>query len=355
MTASKVQLIGGKFQDPEGNLLINGYLLMVLSQDGTVAGVGSICSGIEIKIQLDSSASVSTSPTQSVWGNDAILPVNTYYKVTGYTAAGQPAWGPNIQQVVGAGPFDVGTWIPNQVISWVPPLTSVTLQNNGTLNSSQQLLNLESTDSSVIITDLGGGNINLQSGGGTEFDTPGDGWFFGGQSYGEIVEGNGNLFTDNTVFAVQLMLEAKWAISAVRAYVITGGSGFATAGLYSADGNTKIIDMGTNAISFAGSQRLLQTNLGSPVTLDPGIYWFAFGRTTGSAGSLPNHTIYSWVNQLLNGLDLVNLQTGVTRYGIAANGLVGGGSAATLPPTLGAMTPLDHTNNSSIPAIMFVV
>ncbi len=164
MTASKVQLVGGNFQDPEGNLLVNGYLKMFLSQDGVVTGVGNICSGIEITIQLNSSASVSTSPAQFVWGNDAILPVNTYYKVTGYTAAGQPAWGPNIQQVVGAGPFDVGTWIPNQVISWVPPLTSITLENNGTLNSSQQFLNLESTDSSVIITDLGGGNINIQTG-----------------------------------------------------------------------------------------------------------------------------------------------------------------------------------------------
>lgn len=164
MTASKVQLTGGHFQDAEGNLLANGYLKMKLNQDGTVPGVCNVCSGIEISIQLDGSGSVVTSPTQSVWGNDAVMPVNSYYVVTGYTEQGQPAWGPNIQQVIGSGPFDVGTWIPNQVISWTNPNAGrqLSLQNNGVLNSSQNVLNLESTDASVTITDEGSGNINLQ-------------------------------------------------------------------------------------------------------------------------------------------------------------------------------------------------
>ena len=43
--------------------------------------------------------------------------------------------------------------------------SSIIFENNGALNSSQTLLNLESTDSSVIITDAGAGTINLQSGG----------------------------------------------------------------------------------------------------------------------------------------------------------------------------------------------
>jgi hypothetical protein len=162
-TPTTTQLIGGNFQDSEGALLALGYLTLELSQDETISGVGNICSGLTIKILLNSSGSVSTSPAQYVWGNDFMVPNNSYYKVTGYSAAGQPCWGPNVQQVVSGSTFDVGTWIPNQVISWIAPNLPVTFKNNGTLNSSQQVLNLESTDASVVITDLGSGNVNLQA------------------------------------------------------------------------------------------------------------------------------------------------------------------------------------------------
>jgi len=165
---SKVQLIGGNFQDSEGNVLSNGQLKFRLSQDASVSGVGNICSGVEITIPLDADGNVVTSPAQYLWGNDSLLPINTYYRVTGYTFAGQPAWGPNNQQVEGSGTFDLGTWVPNSVISWMPVVNQpLVLENNGVLNSSQALLNLESSDSSVTITDEGGGNINLQAGGGT--------------------------------------------------------------------------------------------------------------------------------------------------------------------------------------------
>jgi hypothetical protein len=168
MTATKTQLTGGNFQDAEGNILANGYLKMKLSQDGTVTGVANVVSGVEITIQLDSdgnvasSASTPTAADQYVWGNDNLLPVNTYYRVTGYTVEGQPAWGPNNQQVEGSSPFDVGTWIPNQVISWVPPVQIPTLEVNGTPNVNQKLLNLESLDSSAIITDEGNGSVNIE-------------------------------------------------------------------------------------------------------------------------------------------------------------------------------------------------
>src|SRR5271166_602074 len=106
MPATKTQLIGGSFEDAAGNLLANGYLKMRLNQDGNVASVGNVCAGIEITIQLDSagnvasSSSTPTAPDQFVWANDVILPVNSFYKVTGYAANGQPAFGPNNQQVV---------------------------------------------------------------------------------------------------------------------------------------------------------------------------------------------------------------------------------------------------------------
>ena len=89
MPATKTSLQGGGFQDSEGRVLANGYLIFELSQDATVAGVGNIAAGIAITIQLDGNGNVlnATSPGQQVWANDVLLPVNTFYRVTGYTAA----------------------------------------------------------------------------------------------------------------------------------------------------------------------------------------------------------------------------------------------------------------------------
>lgn len=156
---SKVQLIGGAFQDSEGNLLANGYLVFRLSQDASVVGVGSICAGREVTVALNASGSVSTSPAQQfIWANDQMSPANTFYRVTGYTAQGQPAWGPNNQQVLGnGGTFDVGTWIPNQVFSWQPAVQAPLLETNGAQNTLQTLLNLISGANITLAADSFGG------------------------------------------------------------------------------------------------------------------------------------------------------------------------------------------------------
>lgn len=157
---SKVMLTGGSFQDAEGNLLSGGYLWLKLSQDENVND-SEICSGVEVKILLDGYGSVIAG--QFVWGNDQMLPVNSFYKVTGYTANGQVAFGPNNQQVIGSGgTFDVGTWVPNLVISWIPPLQSVSLEVNGVLASSQVVQNLVDS-ATVAFTDNGGGNISASA------------------------------------------------------------------------------------------------------------------------------------------------------------------------------------------------
>jgi hypothetical protein len=164
MATLPIQLIGGEFQTLEGDVLVNGYLRLFLSQDANVAGVGNICSGIFVQIQLDEFGNVSVEPPQYAWGNNQMLPVNTFYKVSGYSASGQLAWGPNNQQIIGVdGQFDVGTWIPNQVISWVPPLQPLELEVNGTANEDQTLLNL-TAGSGITITDEGNGEIEISSG-----------------------------------------------------------------------------------------------------------------------------------------------------------------------------------------------
>lgn len=159
--SNPVQLTGGNFQDAEGNVLENGYLVMTLSQDAS-AGTDNVCAGVSVTIRLGANGSVVTSPPQYVWGNDALLPVNTYYRVTGYAASGQPVWGPNNQQVVGSGTFDVGLWVPNSVISWVPPIQPLVLEVDGTLAQVQTLLNL-TAGSGVTITDEGGGEVEISA------------------------------------------------------------------------------------------------------------------------------------------------------------------------------------------------
>jgi hypothetical protein len=166
---TKVQLIGGHFQDLSGNVLANGYLRMFLSSDELVTGVGFICSGVFVQIQLDSAGSVASSTStppaanQFVWGNDQMAPTNSYYRVFGYAASGQLAFGPDNQQVIGnGGTFDVGTWIPNSVISWQPPIQPLTLEVNSVLAGSQTLLNLNA-GSGITLTDNGSGQVTVAS------------------------------------------------------------------------------------------------------------------------------------------------------------------------------------------------
>jgi len=108
------QIIGGAFQDIEGNPLANGYLLFELSQDGTANTSTLVCAGRVIRVPLDANGNIKTSPTYSLWPNDVLTPSNSFYAVTAYTSSGVKVWGPNVQQVLSSpSPFNVGAWVPN--------------------------------------------------------------------------------------------------------------------------------------------------------------------------------------------------------------------------------------------------
>lgn len=208
MAASLTQLTGGNFQDANGNVLAYGYLTLKLSQDGNVSGVGNICSGVTITIQLDVNGNVAslTSPTpvanQYVWANSNIAPINTYYKVTGYTQEGQRAFGLNNQQVAAGATFNVGTWVPNSVISWFPNPQSLTLEINGTPASSQIIQNLEA-GTNITITDEGNGNIQITASGSSGPTWPGN-WFSAsatGFQGDELLNMNGVNLTDTNIDA----------------------------------------------------------------------------------------------------------------------------------------------------------
>src|SRR5579863_7755852 len=105
-------------------------------------------------------AGTATGGTVSIWGTDVLSPVNAYYIVKGYTSKGQLVWGPNAQQIISGATFDLNGWIPNQIISWTPPVTTPTLQTNEVNNGLQSLLDLHA-GSNITLTDNGSGRVTV--------------------------------------------------------------------------------------------------------------------------------------------------------------------------------------------------
>jgi hypothetical protein len=336
--------------DPGNNLLQgNAFVRFRLRNfDGLVPIVSG--TGVFAETQIDAFPNASGAVSQTLWGNNSING-NTYYTVEFH----------NNGRITSSGNYNIsGSTNLNTAATISPsPVPSgpntIIFQNNGAMNSSQTTLNLENTDGSLTITDVGGGTLNLQGYGGTEFGTSGKGWFFGGDSYTPVVDSTGGYFpvNSNQVWCVQLILQSKWVISSLAVFVITGSTGAFTAGLFDATGTTKLIDAGANAFNLTSSQRYLKVTLGSSVTLNPGVYWFVFGGPSTSNGSVITHTgPTQWIQQLFNGLDISNPQVLPTRFGLAANAISGGA----LPSTLGAITPVsDAMTTINIPAVMFQV
>jgi hypothetical protein len=163
---AKTQLTGGAFQDAEGNVLANGYILMQVNQDEQINGTnGQLCAGVQIKILLDSNGNVSQSPAQSVWPNDQLTPSGSWYIVYVYSAAGQLVWGPWYVTVpTNGGTYNVSNWVPGQTLGGAP-VGSILLQTNEVNNGSQSLLDLHA-GSNITLTDNGSGRITIASSGG---------------------------------------------------------------------------------------------------------------------------------------------------------------------------------------------
>jgi hypothetical protein len=150
----------------------------------------------------------------------------------------------------------------------------------------------------------------------------------------------------NALIAVQLVVLASFTISKLSAYVVTAnGSGYMCAGLYSANGSTKLIDAGVNAFdTHSASQAIRNVTLGASVVIPPGVYWFVSGSTDG-AGSVILHQPYQYFSVLFSG--------SATRIGTCSNSIVAGA----MPATLGTITALTYSgaDQPNVPAIMFEV
>lgn len=109
--------------------------------------------------QIDALPNGSGLISQVLWGNSDITPSTTYYTVEWWNAGRRTSAGNYI--------FDANTNLntasPVVTVPTPPGVSPLVLENNGTLNSSQTTLNLESTDGSVVITDEGAGTLNLHT------------------------------------------------------------------------------------------------------------------------------------------------------------------------------------------------
>ena len=207
--------------------------------------------------------------------------------------------------------------------------STLTLENNGVANGNQKLLNLVAGQN-ISIVDDGEGDITISSSG-ASFD--GNGAYFVGPGLTDLAElyiaDTVNVATFNSsANAVQVylfQLDAEYTISKVS--ITSVGNNFsihATFGIYSYAGN-KLVD-GGSFVELTGSG--VQTNSITPVTLPPGVYWFAQSTDTSTSGDWPAVVI---TNTTLPSM----LSANTTRSATAGNAASGG----VLPATLGTLTP----------------
>jgi hypothetical protein len=298
------QVISCPWQDEQGNALALGTIVFEASGDALVTGTGELCSGIKGSLNLDNTGSVAASPAQYMWPTDQMSPSNITYTVWVYSANGELAWGPNYGLTVpsGAGSFNLCTWVPNQIGSSSGASGgSLTLQVNGVNNAVQSILNLESTDSSVTLTDEGNGSVNLQVSGGapsttTPFSTPPT-----SLSHTTNVTGQGG---NNVVNLYFLNIPYEITFSNISWYSATGDNGtdLSDIGIYSVanpSATTATLVANIGATTGIGSASVnTKAVLQAPVTLRAGLYLFVTLSNHGAGFTIdfaiPNQLEYAW-------------------------------------------------------------
>jgi hypothetical protein len=298
------QVISCTWQDEQGNALAGGKIVFEASGDALVTGTGELCAGIKGSLTLDSNGQVASSPPQYMWPTDQMSPSNITYTVWVYNANGQLAWGPNYGLTVpsGVGSFNLCTWVPNQIgSSSGASAGSLVLQVEGVNNAVQSLLNLESTDGSVTITDEGNGSVNLQASGGAPAAT----LAFTGSPIaltqtsnvtGVLGAATINLYFFNIPYEIN-MANLSW-------YTVTGddGSSLSDIGLYSVASPTATVanlvaHIGPTTGITSGTINTLPIAEGT-VTLPAGLYLFATTNNTGGGFTIsfgiPAQLGYAW-------------------------------------------------------------
>jgi hypothetical protein len=163
------------------------------------------------------------------------------------------------------------------------PGGEITLETNSVVNSNQQLLNLAAGSGVTLANSAGTTTISASGGSGPSFTTAGQGWFWSNGQVNYPMASNSIISsyepittTTNAVHVLQFSLLATYEIRTVSFQVNDqpGGVHFGT-GIYTASG-TKVLDTGTYAFNGSGSANPISLTLGSPTTLTPAVYYFAW-------------------------------------------------------------------------------
>jgi|ERR1017187_1243760 hypothetical protein len=313
--------VTANLQDPSGTALTgNSFVRFKLRNfQGfvpVISGTSVICE--TIIDALPTAGAIS----QSLWGNNNITPSTTWWTVEFWDQGRITSSGNYI--INGNTNLNTASQLNTPP---VPTPPAWLLENNGALNSSQTVLNLKSTDSSVTITDLGAGNLNLQASNGVTVG----GAFVGPwltsptiqASYTTAVAGN------NYLSAFMFMLPVSMSISKITADVYSGldslNTVFTSFGIYSA-GGALLLDSG--AFGNETANGTLQTKTITRVNLPAGMYYLAVASTSNHVDTLTaqssTYFSYAW-----NGL------SGLIRVG---QNVASGYTGTTMPSTLPALT-----------------
>jgi hypothetical protein len=346
--SGQIQIFGGAFQNMEGGALSFGYLIIELSHDENLASVPEqIVGGLKVKVNLDISGNIPLLPPTYLFVNSLITPANSYYIVRGFDQSGTTAFAsPQLWTIPASpDPYNVGNIIPaSPPGSGLSVSGQITLQTNSVNNSVQNLENLVA-GTNITLVNSGGATTISSTSGGASFSTAGSAMFYPGVNLPGAVNLNGNFAANasaNTVGVIPLILLASYTIRKISNQVRSGlAANFATCAIYSADGNTKLIDAGANAFNLNSSSTQVVT-LGSPVVLSPGSYLFGWGSTSGS-GTLSNAGFF--IDAVTDAL----FNAASTNVSTAANAISGGA----MPATLGTLTA--NSSITNVPIYIFLV
>jgi hypothetical protein len=140
----------------------------------------------------------------------------------------------------------------------------------------------------------------------------------------------------NEVKAFRFFLPFGLTVTKVTVHIVTLFSGgLCSVGIYSADGNTLLLNSSTISTTTTG---IKDVTLGSPVTLPSGFYWYAWTQDNGTSrfSGIGANNVTNLA--LLNGAS-------VFQIGLAGNS----SSSAVLPSTIGGVattgstTPIPYT------------
>lgn len=117
LAGTKVQIVGGPFQDALGVPLSLGYLIMQLQHDAVALNLGQIVGASSVRIPLDINGYIQGTVTGVpiyIWPNDQLIPSGGSYIIWAYDSGNRPVWdNPQIQTILSSpSPYNVNVWIP---------------------------------------------------------------------------------------------------------------------------------------------------------------------------------------------------------------------------------------------------